>query len=257
MVTEFVIPVCGMNVIINQPDRASLLTEVQTRMQRSEGFAVATLNLDHLVKLRNGAAFRDAYCRHELVVADGNPIVWLSRLAGQPVSLVPGSDLVEPLCILAEQAAQPVALVGATSETLARAAAELSRRCPGLQIVARIAPSQNFEPLSEEADNIMQSLEQSGARLVFLALGAPRQEIFAARIRAALPQLGLVSVGAGLDFLALTQKRAPLWMRRLALEWLWRMLTSPRRLAGRYASCAVSLPSLMLSVLTSRQTSGT
>ncbi|MFQ8432685.1 WecB/TagA/CpsF family glycosyltransferase [Amaricoccus sp. W119] len=92
----------------------------------------------------------------------------------------------------------------------------------------------------------------SGARLTFLALGAPKQEMFAARCREALPGIGLVSVGAGLDFLARTQRRAPEWVRRAALEWLWRAVTDPRRLARRYAECAMALPGLALGVALTR-----
>jgi len=83
---------------------------------------------------------------------------------------------------------------------------------------------------------------ESGAGLVFLALGAPKQERLAARGRALQPELGFVSIGAGLDFLAGSQRRAPRLVRRLALEWLWRAGSDPKRLAGRYARCAAILP---------------
>ena len=82
----------------------------------------------------------------------------------------------------------------------------------------------------------------SGAGLCLLALGAPKQEIFAAHAAARLPRTGFMSIGAGLDFLAGTQTRAPAWMRRLAAEWLWRLAGSPRRMAGRYARCFAILP---------------
>lgn len=230
------------------PDRETLLEDVRHRLRNRVGFAVATLNLDHLVKLRQAASFRAAYRRQDLVTADGNPIVWLSRLAGRPVSLVTGSDLVEPLAEVAAQEQVPVALLGATPETLARAAAELSLRHPGLRIVACLAPGQGFDAHGEEATQMIEALRLSGARLTFLALGAPRQETFAARCRDELPEMGLVSVGAGLDFIAASQRRAPAWMQRVALEWLWRVLSNPKRLAGRYARCALTLPGTALTV---------
>ncbi len=87
-----------------------------------EGFALATLNLDHLVKLRASGAFRRAYGAQDLVVADGNPIVWLSRLAGRKVELVPGgSDMVLPLAEVAADEGVRVALVGSTEESLVAA----------------------------------------------------------------------------------------------------------------------------------------
>jgi exopolysaccharide biosynthesis WecB/TagA/CpsF family protein len=246
----FSLRVGGADVAVNTPDRTTLLRDVRDRLRRGAGFAIATLNLDHIVKLRRMAAFRRAYLRQDLVTADGNPIVWLSRLAGRPVSLVTGSDLVDPLCAVAAEEGATVALLGATPATLARAGDALIARHPGLSIVARLAPGQGFDPNGAEATAMIEELRRSGARLTFLALGAPKQEIFAARCRDALPGVGFVSVGAGLDFIAESQRRAPVWMRKLAIEWLWRLLTNPSRLAARYAECAAELPALAYRVVT-------
>lgn len=252
MQDTFSIRVRGVDITVNMPDRVRLLEDVRARLRAGRGFAIATLNLDHMVKLRRVPGFSDAYRRQDLVTADGNPIVWLSRLAGRPVSLVPGSELVEPLAALAAEEGQPVALLGSTEAALERAARYLSASSPGLRIVARLVPGRGFDPAGPEADAMIEALGASGARLTFLALGAPKQEMFAARCREALPGIGLVSVGAGLDFLARTQRRAPEWVRRAALEWLWRALTDPRRLARRYAECAMALPGLALGVALTR-----
>lgn len=237
------------DIVVNTPSQSALMTIVLERLRAETGFAIATLNLDHLVKMRRFAAFRRAYKLQDLVVADGNPVVWLSRLAGRPVSLVPGSELVEPLAEMATREHIPVALLGATKQTLESAAAVLKGRHPGLDVAACLAPGQGFDANGEEAGRLIEDLRRSGARLTFLALGAPRQEMFAARCREALPEMGFVSIGAGLDFLAQTQRRAPVWMQRAALEWLWRMMSNPRRLASRYAWCALALPSLAVSVI--------
>jgi len=239
-------------ITVNMPDRATLLSEVADRFARHDGFAIATLNLDHLVKLRDDAAFRAAYAVHDLVTADGNPVVWLSRTAGQPVTLVPGSDLVIPLCRAAKAAGVTVALVGARDTTLDRAAARLMEEVPGLRIVFKQAPPMGFDPASPLADDILRAVGASGARLCFLAIGAPRQEILAARGRTAVPQVGFASIGAGLDFLAGDQARAPAWVRAIAMEWFWRMATNPRRLAGRYLRSGLALPGLWLQARQSR-----
>jgi exopolysaccharide biosynthesis WecB/TagA/CpsF family protein len=176
------------------------------------------------------------------VVADGNPVVWLSRLAGRPVDLIPGSELVGPLCALAARAGVAVALMGATDATLERAAAALEAAHPGLCVAVRIAPPMGFDPDGPAADAAIAAIGASGAGLVLLALGAPRQERFAARAARALPRCGFVSIGAGLDFIAGTQVRAPAWARAAAMEWAWRMARDPRRLAARYAACFAVLP---------------
>lgn len=233
----------GSSVVrVNMPDHPSLLAEIARRLRGGQGFALATINLDHLVKLRRDDRFRKAYAAQDLVVADGNPIVWLSRLAGRPVGLVTGSDLVIPLARLAAQENAGIALVGTTDEALAAAADEITRRAPGCRIVACIAPPMGFDPDSDTARDLLVQVRDSGARLCLLALGAPKQERLAARGRMVAPEIGFASIGAGLDFLAGNQTRAPRWVRRIAMEWAWRMLSAPRRLVPRYARCAAILP---------------
>lgn len=240
---------------VNMPDQPTLLAEVTRRFRGGQGFALATINLDHLVKLRGDPTFREAYAAQDLVVADGNPIVWLARLARRPVTLVPGSDLVMPLSRLAAAEAIPIALVGTTDAALEAAAAHIAAEAPGARIVARIAPPMGFDPASPTAAELLRRVEDSGARLCFIALGAPKQERLAARGRNEAPSVGFASVGAGLDFLAGNQQRAPQWVRRIAMEWVWRMLSAPRRLVPRYAKCAAILPAEAVNAI--RQRPGT
>jgi len=227
---------------ITLPDTAAALAAVQARLEAEQGFALATLNLDHLVKLSRDVAFQDAYAAHDMVTADGNPVVWLSRIARRPVELVPGADLVLPLARIAAKVGAGVALVGSTQNALDRASANLQGQVPGLSIVHRAAPPMGFDPSGPEAQAVLDAVAASGARLCFLALGAPRQERLAALGRTVAPRVGFVSVGAAIDFLAGTQSRAPAWVQRMALEWLWRLLSDPGRLAGRYLRCALILP---------------
>jgi exopolysaccharide biosynthesis WecB/TagA/CpsF family protein len=242
----------GRRVRVTTPDAASLLRDAHARLDVGEGFALATVNLDHLVKLRCDSRFADAYLAHDFVVADGNPIVCLSKLAGRPVGLTPGSELVDPLADLVVRVGAPLALLGSTPEALAAAAEELVRRHPGLQIVAKISPPMGFDPESAAADACLDEVAASGARLCFLALGAPKQEILAARGRVRVPGCGFASVGAGVDFVAGTQTRAPAWTQAIAMEWAWRMLANPRRMAKRYGECFAILPGLAVQALRDR-----
>lgn len=240
------------NITVNIPDKAMLLSTVATRLAQKQGFALATINLDHLVKLRSDPAFRVAYAAQDLVVADGNPIVWLSRIAQKPVSLVPGSDMVLPLARLAAEAGVGVALVGSTDTTLAAAAAFMKKHIPLLNVTMCHAPPMGFNPESPEAAALLLEIASRGAGLCFLALSAPKQEIFAARGRSLAPQTGFASIGAGLDFLSGDQVRAPVWVRSVAMEWLWRALSNPRRMIPRYAACLAILPAEMKSALDQR-----
>ncbi|MDU8910820.1 WecB/TagA/CpsF family glycosyltransferase [Aestuariicoccus sp. MJ-SS9] len=241
---EFVI--CGTTIRVNVATRAALEARVAERLAQRKGFALATLNLDHLVKLRSSGPFRRAYAAQDFVVADGNPIVWMSRLAGRPVELIPGSDAILPLARIAARQGVSVALVGSTDAALARAKSYLEREVRDLEVSLCIAPPMGFDVQSDAADAIFERLGASGAGLCFIALGAPKQEAFAAAGRQKAPAVGFASIGAGLDFFAGTQQRAPGWARRFALEWAWRMMTSPKRLAPRYARCVAILPGQML-----------
>lgn len=232
-------------ITVTATSQADLLVDLERHMQAERGFTVATLNLDHVVKMRRDPRFRAAYAAHTHVTADGRPIVWLSRLAAQDVDLVPGSDLIDPLVAAAAARNCPVALIGSTAPNLARAAHALKTRHPNLEIAMEGAPPMGFDPESDTADALIEDIGASGARLCLLALGAPKQELFAVRAARALPRVGFASIGAGLDFIAGGQRRAPRIFRTLGMEWLWRLLGDPRRLAGRYAACLMVLPELL------------
>lgn len=239
-------------IAISFATRAALMADLEARLAARQSFAVATLNLDHVVKLNRSKAFRAAYLGHSHIVADGNPIVWAHRLAGRPVELVPGSELVQPLAALAARLGVPVALLGGRTGTLDLAAERLAAAHPGLQVAARIAPPFDFDPEGPEAGACLDELATSGAGLCFLALGAPKQEILAVHGLTRLLDCGFVSVGAGLDFVAGHQRRAPVWVQKLAMEWAWRIASDPRRLSRRYLDCALILPKLSLAALQTR-----
>lgn len=238
---------------VNLPSKTALLEAVAARFDAREGFALATINLDHLVKLRASESFARAYAAQDFVVADGNPIVWLAGLARRPVELVPGSDMVLPLAKLAAGAGVKVALFGATDESLQASAKALQDQVSGLDVALCLAPPMGFDPESDAAAEMLETLAVSGAGLVFLALGAPKQETFAARGRKLTPGLGFASIGAGLDFLSGAQVRAPRWVRAIAMEWAWRMLQAPARLGPRYAKSFAILPSLVREALALRR----
>jgi N-acetylglucosaminyldiphosphoundecaprenol N-acetyl-beta-D-mannosaminyltransferase len=240
-------------ISVNIPSLANLMERIRADFRAGRGFSLATLNLDHIVKLRRDPLFRQAYGAHTYVTADGNPIVWFSRLAGQSVDLVPGSELVAPLSELARDMDLPVALFGSTPDSLRDAALALQRKVPGISIVAQISPPFGFDPFDPASLDNIEQIKASGARLCFLALGAPKQELFAARAQSVLPHVGFVSIGAGLDFLSGNQKRAPRVVRMFALEWVWRMVHSPRRLVHRYLKCILVLPSLTIAAWRARR----
>jgi exopolysaccharide biosynthesis WecB/TagA/CpsF family protein len=232
-------------IIINVPSLPEAVSSIVSAAQQSDNFSVCTLNLDHVVQLQQHANFRAAYRRARFVTADGFPIVVLSRLLGTRIERTTGADLVEPVCAEARKKGLSVFLLGSNDRTLQVTAHRLSERFKGLQIAGRLAPGPEFDPYSSEADAAIERIRDSGARLCFVALGAPRQELFAARCLDELNGTGVLCIGAALDFIAGTQSRAPSIARKTGLEWAWRMLREPGRLGPRYVKCMTVVPRLV------------
>lgn len=234
------------SIPITVPTQAKLLDEIRQRLLRRQGFTLATINLNHLVEQRRSKAFADACAAHDLTVADGNPIVWLSRLAGQPVDLVTGSDNLHPLLTLAAETGTKVGFYGATLECLESAKEKLKRSIPDLDVAWVAAPPMGFDPEGSDAKAAIIDMEKAGVQLCIIALSSPRQERFAAFAREVAPSIGYCSLGASLDFVVGKQHRAPIWMRKMALEWLWRASSAPKRLGPRYLLCLAILPQLVM-----------
>ena len=210
------------------------------------GFCFFTLNLDHMVKRRNDAAFRMAYEKATLVSADGAPVAWLARKEAPGIARTTGADLVKPLAIAAARAGVPIAFFGTSNSVLEASGNALQALAPGLVIARRESPPLGFDPVSGDAEAACARIAASGARIVLVALGAPKQELFAAHMAERFPQLGFVCIGAALDFIAGTQVRAPKIFQTLGLEWFWRLASNPKRMAKRYALCAGVFASVAL-----------
>ena len=206
---------------------------------------VFTLNLDHVVKMRKDKSFRRAYRRAGLITADGFPIVLACSLQGKRVSRVAGSDLIAPISAEAARSGKSIYLFGSSLPVLTKTSRLLHERYAGLTIAGVFAPPQGFDPTSEDARRCIATIGNSGADLCFVALGAPKQELFADHGKSFLPNISFVCVGAGLDFIAGAQVRAPHWMRRWGLEWLWRAASDPQRLLYRYLLCMGALPGIL------------
>ena len=233
-------------ITINIFSMPEAVSSIISAAESGDTFSVCTLNLDHVVQLGRRLDFRDAYRRARFVTADGFPIVLLSRMMGAQIERTTGADLVEPLCETAGRKGLPVFLLGSNDHTLAKTARRLSERYEGLDVVGYFAPGSHFDPYSQEADDAIDAVRSSGAKLCFLALGAPRQEVFAARCLDELEGIGLLCIGAALDFIAGTQTRAPSFTQKAGLEWAWRALRNPRRLGPRYARCMAIVPRLVV-----------
>jgi N-acetylglucosaminyldiphosphoundecaprenol N-acetyl-beta-D-mannosaminyltransferase len=169
----------------------------------------------------------------DLVTSDGMPLVWSLRLLGlSRATRVYGPDLTPILCDRAAAAGVPVGFYGGTPEVLESFIGNLKARYPELQVVYRFAPPFRA-PTKEEDTQVDREIIESGAGIIFVGLGTPKQELWMAARRGKIPAV-MVGVGAAFDFLAGKKKQAPHLMQRMGLEWLFRLCSEPRRLWKRY-----------------------
>jgi N-acetylglucosaminyldiphosphoundecaprenol N-acetyl-beta-D-mannosaminyltransferase len=209
------------------------LAEVAALVARGRGGAVFTPNVDHVVLAERDARFRGAYERASLTLADGAPIVWASKLLGTPLpAKLSGSDLVIPIAQLAASRGWRVHLVGARPGAAQECATRLRALC-GVNIVGVDDPWIDLANPDADAP-LLARIRASRADLVFVALGAPKQEIFCDRIRRDVEPAVIMGVGAGIDFIAGYVRRAPAWVSNAGFEWLYRLAREPRRLWRRY-----------------------
>lgn len=234
----------GIELNLASLDQA--VTQICADAISRQGSCVFTLNLDHLVKLKSDPDFLKAYQSAKYVSADGAPVVFMARQQGANLERTTGADMIEPLCAEAARQSIPIYFFGSTKDALKGAARNLKKRFPKLEIAGMEAPPFGFKPVSKAADQAAERIAASGARICMVALGAPKQEIFAAHAFRACPQITFLGIGAALDFLSGHQTRAPEFMQNNGIEWVWRLMGNPQRMAGRYGKCALVLADMTL-----------
>ncbi|OLB82234.1 MAG: glycosyltransferase [Actinobacteria bacterium 13_2_20CM_2_71_6] len=204
------------------------VARVREALARGEGGRILTPNVD-ILRQRPAAYAADA----SLVVADGMPLVWASRLAGTPLpERVAGASLVWSLSRAMAADGRSVFLLGGEPPVgAARAAAALLAAYPHLR-VSGVSPAYGFE--STNFPGVREAVRAAAPDLVFVGLGFPRQEEVISRLRPDLPDAWFLGCGMAINFVAGDHRRAPGWMQRNGLEWLYRLGSEPRRLAGRY-----------------------
>jgi len=208
---------------------------------------VVTPNVDHIVMLQHHSGLRQAYQDAGMVLVDGAPVVWSAKLLRRPVpERVAGSDLVPRLFdAAAEDRPIKAYLLGAGPGVAERAAANMRRRWPAVEVVGTYCPPIGFERDAAENETIIGRVAAAKPDVLIVGLGAPKQELWVHQHRQRLAAKVALCVGATIDFLAGERRRAPLWMRDSGLEWIYRVASEPKRLAARYARDAWIFPRLL------------
>jgi N-acetylglucosaminyldiphosphoundecaprenol N-acetyl-beta-D-mannosaminyltransferase len=214
---------------------AEAIGHVVGSLATGRGGWVLTATLHHLRQFARSQDLAVFFEEADLVVADGTPLTWASKLAGTPLpARVPGSDLIWSLTAEATVRGRSIFLLGGAPGVCDRAAHTLGLNYQGLQITGAHSPPYGFEDDPAELQVIRGKLRAAQPDIVYVALSFPRQERLIRQIRSELPGAWFVGVGISFSFLAGDLPRAPDRLQRMGLEWVHRLASEPRRLARRY-----------------------
>lgn len=246
-----------MNVPFDVVSMPQTLDRIGDMIESKQPHYLATANVDFLVQSRRDGELRRILNDAHLVVCDGTPLVWLSKLLRRPLpERVAGSDLVPQLLDRAEREGWRVFFLGGESRVLGQALRNVETRHPKIQIAGSYSPP--FAPLDRmDHGGICERIRQAKPDLLLVFFGCPKQEKWIARNYEALGVPVSIGVGATIDFLAGTVKRAPRWMQIAGMEWIFRLAQEPRRLLKRYSTDLVvfglgSIREIALSLISSK-----
>ena len=211
------------------------LCDMQRQITAREPGYIVTPNVDHVIEFKNNPEFRKAYHDAFLVLADGVPILWSSKLLKKPLKQkISGSDLVYWLSEYAAQQGYRVYFMGGAEGVAEEAAGVLQKTYPGLQVAGWCCPPLGFDRDPVKNQDVIDQIRASKADICFVALGAPKQDVWSYRHHQATGVPVHIGVGGSFDFVAGRTRRAPKWMQKHGFEWFWRLMQEPRRLAYRY-----------------------
>lgn len=215
-------------------DRAVALLADAADRREGPARVVLTPNVDNVVRLERDQDFKQRYVQADFMFADGMPIVWASRWLGHPLpERVTGADLFVALCQVAVRQHWKIFVLGGRPGTEDFLLTRFGACYPGLDIEI-FCPSMSFDPLGEEGTAAAERIRACAPRIVFVCLGMPKQELWSFRFADSLPGGVVMCVGAAMEFALGLRSRAPAWVQRSGVEWLWRLLSNPRRLWRRY-----------------------
>lgn len=196
---------------------------------------VVAINVDVVMKIENDSYLKQVVDNADMVLVDGKPLVWISKLHGRPLKAkISGSDLVPLLCEVAAQKKYTIFIIGGKEGVAEQTKRKLEAKLPGIQIVGTYAPPFGFEKDEKELDKINQMISDVHPDLLIACLGCPKQEKWIYENIAKYDAKVSVCAGATVDFLAGNVKRAPKWMSEHGFEWFYRFLQEPKRMFKRY-----------------------
>lgn len=231
-----------LNTYIDNLTISDAIDRIDKLIQKNNSSYVVTPNLDHIVIMEKDQEFLEIYKKADLILADGKPLIWISKFLGTPIKeKISGADLFPVMCRMAVDNGYSIFILGAAEGVADKAAKNLKEKYPGLKISGIYSPPMGFEKNAEELDKIKRIVQTAKPDILAVSLGSPKGEKFVYRhLKEYEVPLG-ISIGATIDFEAGNVKRAPKWMSDHGLEWLFRISQEPSRLAKRYLNDAIRI----------------
>lgn len=224
-----------LGIRLNNMTTEEILDHIDYCVERRTPCQIVGVNVDQALRAIEDKYSNEIFKNAEIVFTDGKPIVWIARWLKTPIiEKVSGPDLMPLICERAAKKNEKIFLLGAGPGVASRAAEYLTASYPGLQCVGTYSPPLGFEKDKQEMERIITTLKNSGADHLFVGMGSPKQDVFIYENMERYQIPVSYSMGAALDFLGGSAKRAPKWMSDHGLEWFHRMMGNPKRLAKRY-----------------------
>ena len=231
-----------LNTEIDNLSFDEAIETIDRMIQEKKGGYVVTPNVDHIVQLEKNQELREAYRCASLVLTDGQPLIWFSKLLKCPIKeKISGSDLFPRLCELSAKRGYTMFFLGAREGVAAKAAESLKQKYPGLQVNGIFSPAYGFEKDQGQVEEIWTMIREAAPDILIAGLGTPKQEIFLWQNREKLGGILAFGLGASFDFEAGEVKRAPKWMQKSGLEWIYRITREPKRLFRRYLTDGIQI----------------
>lgn len=208
---------------------------IEEAIQQKKTSLVVTPNAQHINIVQQDNEFKKIYNEASLVLPDSVPLIWASKILGQPLKeRVAGADILPTFCKIAVRKKYKIFLLGAGPGVAKKAAKILENKNPGLVISDTYSPPFGFEQDERENFKIIKMIKTCKPDVLFVGLGTPKQEKWSWNHKEKMSVPVIICVGASFDFIAQKSIRAPLWMQKSGLEWFHRLCQEPRRLWKRY-----------------------
>lgn len=227
------VKILGLNIANKRAD--DLLVDIDSSITTRKKRIYIPLNVDMVVRSRHDEEFKGILQQDVVLLADGMPLIWAAMFLGERIKeKISGSDLFPELCKLSADKRHKLFFLGSKPGVAIRARNVLLNKFSALNVVGIYSPTIGFENFDKENQKIIALINNAGADILFIGLGAPKQEKWIWKYKDSLNTPVVVCIGASFDFVSGAIIRAPRWMQKAGLEWFWRLMMEPKRLWKRY-----------------------